>query len=92
MATIPRLKINYYEENRSPDVIVCGQWEYILAERKFGVGAMQAGNVDALCYAAFNGGRRAGIVPEGMGYDAWAQTVVEVEEDGEGESLAPPAT
>jgi hypothetical protein len=92
MATaIPRLTITYYDDDRSADTVLVGNWEYIQAERKFGIGEMSRGNVDALTYAAFLGAKRARIVDDGVNYDAWAQSVAVVEEVGEGESQAPPA-
>lgn len=91
MSEIPRMRVVYYDADRSADVVVIGQWEVNLAERKFGVGAMQQGNIDAITYAAFLGAKRAGLVPDGTAYDAWASSVAATEEDEPGESEAPPA-
>ena len=90
---LPRFRITYYDDGRAPDVVVVGHWEMVLAERKFGVGCAQAGNLDSIMYSAFLGAKRAKVVPDGVDYDAWASTVAVVDEAGEvGESPAPPAT
>lgn len=90
--TIPRLRIIYYDEDRAPDVVVCGQWEAILAERKFGEGSVTRGNLDAVTYVAYLGGKRSGIVPDGMDYETWASSVAQTEAVEPGESPAPLAT
>jgi hypothetical protein len=88
---LPRFEVAYYDE-RAGDVVVVGQWEMTLAERKFGVGTIAAGSMDAITYAVFLGARRCGLVSDGLGYDQWASEVAVIEEAGEGESPAPPAT
>ena len=89
---LPRIKISYYDQDRPEDVVVCAQWELVQAERKFGVGCMEQGNLDAITYAAFLSAQRSGIVGEGLAYDAWASTVALTDMDESGESPAPPAT
>jgi hypothetical protein len=89
---LPRFTIGYYDDDRADDVVVVGQWEMTLAERKFGVGCMEQGSMDAITYATFLGAKRCGLVPEGVAYDAWAAGVALIEEAGLGESQAPLAT
>ncbi len=86
---IPRMRIDYYDDDRSSDVVPVGQWEVNLAERKFGVGSAREGNLDAITYAAFLAGKRAGVVPDGVGYEAWAAGVCRTEAVEPGESQAP---
>jgi len=87
---LPRFAVTYYEEERSGDVVLVGQWEMTLAERKFGVGCMEAGSLDAITFATYMGARRCGLVPEGTAYDDWASGVAQIEEAGLGESRTPP--
>lgn len=84
-SAIPRLRITYYDQEKAPDVIFCGQWEATQAERKFGEGSVSRGNLDAVTYAAFLGAQRSGIVPEGTDYEAWARTVALTESVEPGE-------
>lgn len=92
MAKLPRFEVGYYADEQADDVIVVGQWEMTLAERKFGVGTVAAGSMDAITYAVYLGAKRSGLVPEGTSYDAWASTVASIGEAGAGESPAPPGT
>lgn len=92
-ARLPKMRVLYYEDDRAPDVIVVGQWELVLAERKYGSGAVtERRDLDAVTYACYLGAKRAGIVGEGESYEAWAQDVAVTEELEAGESQAPPAT
>lgn len=86
---LPRLRIVYYDDERSDDVVIVGQYEVILAERKFGRGAVADGDADAITFAAYEGARRAGVVGEGVAYDAWARSVAMVEALEPGESPTP---
>ena len=91
--SLTRLVVSYYDDS-SPDVVVCGMREFILAERKFGVGAIAASNMDALAYAAYLAAKRSKIVAEGVSYDAWLENVAMIggtEDEAAGESPAPPA-
>ena len=88
---LPRFTIGYYAEDKADDTIVVGQWEMTLAERKFGVGCMGQGSMDAITYAVYLGAKRCGVVADGAGYDDWAAGVAVIEEAGLGESQAPPA-
>lgn len=92
MAELNRVRIVYYDESRAPDVVVIGQWEAILADRKFGEGAISRGNLDAVTFAAYMGARRCGLISDGQSYDGWAEGVAQTEEAEPGESPAPPAT
>lgn len=85
---IPRLRIVYYDEERCDDVVVCGQWEANLAERKFGEGSVSRGNLDAVTYAAFLSAKRAGLI-DTKDYEAWARDVAMTEAVEPGESQAP---
>lgn len=88
---LPRLRIVYYDEERADDVVVCGQYEVLLAERKFGRGTVAAGDIDAITFAAYQGAKRAGVV-EGVDYEAFAKSVAQVEAVEPGESPPPPTT
>jgi hypothetical protein len=88
---IPRLRVVYYD-GRPDDVIVCGQWEVNLAERKHGEGSVSRGNLDAITYAAYLGAKRSGAVEDGVSYEAWAPAVAQTEAVEPGESPAPPGT
>lgn len=88
---LTKLEISYYDPAASPDTVVCGIREFILAERKFGEGKIEAGNMDALGYAAFLAAQRSGLAGEGVSYDAWLDRVAMIESAGDsGESPAPP--
>lgn len=90
--SLTRLTVSHYDEETSPDVVLCGMREFILAERKFGVGAIQQSNMDALAYAAYLASQRSGIVEAGVSYDAWLANVAMIAGDEDpGESPAPPA-
>lgn len=89
---LPRFKVTYYAEDKADDVVLVAQWEMTLAERKFGVGCIEQGSLDAITFATFMGAKRCGILPDGIDYDAFASTVAQVEEAGLGESQAPPET
>lgn len=92
-SSLTRLTVSYYDAEIAPDTVICGMREFILAERKFGVGAIAASNMDALAYAAYLGARRSGILEAGVSYDAWLENVAMIAGDDEnpGESPAPPA-
>jgi len=87
---IPKLRITYYDEDRSPDTVLVGHWEMTLTERKFFPGAVSQGSADAIAYLAFMGAKRAGVVGDGIQYDAWAKEVAIVEDVEPGESQTPP--
>jgi len=86
MANIPRFEVSYYDEERSPDVVPVGNWELVMAERKFGRGCISAGSLDGILYASYLGAKRAGLVAEGTSYDAWGASVAKVAEAPSGES------
>ena len=92
-SSLTRLTISYYDETATPDTVFAGFREFVLAERKFGSGAIQAQNMDALGFAAYLAARRSGLVAEGISYDAWLENVAMIAGDDEnpGESPAPPA-
>lgn len=90
--TIPRLRIVYYDQDRPPDIVVCGQWEAVLAERRYGEGSVSRGNLDAVTFAAFLGAKRSGSVPDGMDYETWASSVAQTEAIEPGESPEPLGT
>lgn len=89
-ARVWRARVHYYDEARSSDTVIGGQWELVMAERKFGVGAMGSGSLDAIAYAVYRAAQRSGLT-DGKDYDAWAAGVsaVEIIEDDSGESQAP---
>jgi hypothetical protein len=90
---LPRMRVAYYDEaSKSDDVIVVGAWELTLANRKYGDGAIGSGDLEAMLYAVWQGAKRCGVAPANDDFEAWASTVAILEEDGEGESQAPPAT
>ena len=91
---IVRYRIEYYDESRSPDVVVVGLWEFTQAERKFGVGCIQNGSLDANLYAAFLGAQRSGLTSD-LPYDTWGAAVAVIDDITDeaaapGESAAPP--
>lgn len=86
---IPLLKVVYYDEEKADDVVICGQYEAVLADRKFGEGATGRGNLDAVTYAAFLSMRRAKLLADGTDYETFARTVALTEPAGRGESPAP---
>ena len=102
MNKIPRIRIGYYDEERAPDVVVVGQWEITLAERKHGKGSWRGESIEAVAYQAYQGAKRAGLITKATDFDTWAREVAVVEaidedetdEAGEqpGESQAPPGT
>jgi hypothetical protein len=90
---LPKMRVLYYDEARTPDTIIVGQWELVQAERKFGTGAVtERRDLDAITFACYLGARRAGIIADGTAYEAWAQDVAVTEEMEPGESQAPLAT
>lgn len=97
--SVMRMRVTYYDENKSPDLLVCGQWEYLQAQRKFGKSLKEAGESGDLEYMIFVGFRaavRQNLVAEGVTFDEWSTTVMALEQDEEkkdetaaGESQAP---
>ena len=91
-----RCKVVYYDDARSDDVVLVGAWEIVLAERKFGKADEHP--MEYAMYLGYLGAKRAGLVTDGVGFDAWGADVALVEnaepdEDGApGESPAPPGT
>lgn len=95
---VEKCKVIYYDEERSDDVVLVGGWEIVLAERKFAGSGDHP--VEYAIYLGYLGAKRAGLVPDGLGFDAWGATVALVEnadpqdseDGGTGESPAPPGT
>lgn len=87
---IPRWRVCYYDEKRSPDVLSVGAWEINMAERKFYVGCVTQGALDGITYAAFCGAKRAGIIAKDADYETWAEGVAFIEELEPGESQPQP--
>ncbi len=86
-----QLRVFYYDEERSPDVVVVGGWEIVEMQRKYS-GVDLEGQVEPTYYLAFLGAKRAGFAPD-KAFEAWGRDVAMVEEVTEpGESQAPPAT
>lgn len=93
---LPRMRVHYYPDGDgaepATDVVVVGQWELTLSERKYGVGQFKLGNLEAITYATYLSAKRAGIVADNVGFEAWGATVALTEAVEAGESPAPPAT
>ena len=90
-AKVQYIRIYYYDDERSSDVVAVGGWELVLLQRKY-PGDL-TGNIEANYYLAYLGAKKAGLVADGMSFDAWGQGVALPEEvEGPGESQAPPAT
>jgi len=84
------LRVFYYDEDRSPDVVVVGGWELVEMQRKYR-GVDLEGQIEPTYYLAYLGARRSGLSPGN--FEEWGKTVAIVEEvDEPGESQAPPAT
>jgi hypothetical protein len=94
---IERCIVSYYDEERTPDTVLVGGWEIVLAERKFGLANEHP--MEYAMYLGYLGAKRAGLTGEAK-FDDWAHDVALVEnadaadsEDGTpGESPAPPGT
>jgi len=89
-----QLRLHYYDEERSPDVVAVGGWEIVQMERKYrDLDLTDPTLVEPTYYLAFLGAKRGGLVPADQSFEQWGATVAlpeEVEEPGE--SQAPPAT
>lgn len=99
--SVMRMDVHYYDEERSSDLIVCGQWEYQQAQRKFNKTLAQAGqdsDLEYMAYVTYLAAKRQRVVEGSVAFDDWASTVMAIEPhedeedgDGAGESPAPPA-
>jgi len=90
-AKIERLRVIYYDEARASDVVTVGGWEIVEVQRKYANSDLE-GKLEPTYFLAYLGARRKHLVADGVGFEAWGADVAMVEEEGPGESQAPPAT
>lgn len=82
--SVMRMRAFYYDESKGSDLLVCGQWEYQQAQRKFGKSLKEAGEQGDLEYMAFVGYRaaiRQGLIESSVSFDDWAAGVMALEQD-----------
>lgn len=93
---LARFRVFYYDEERGPDVVKCGNYEFGQAQEKFGEDAQGSRSITASTFAVWLGARRGKVSGADVAFEEWNKTVALVDpfEDDEssGESPAPPAT
>lgn len=101
LQSVMKMTVHFYDEAREPDVVVCGQWEYLQAQRKYGKTLAEAGesaDLEYMSFVTFRAAVRQGLVDSDTSFEQWVQTVVAIEpvedekKDGaqaKGESPAP---
>lgn len=86
--SVMRMEVHYYDENRSPDLVICGQFEYLQAQRKYnGKTLAQAGkesDLEYMGYVAYLAAKRMKLVDPGVTYEQWAEGVMALESEDDG--------
>ena len=87
---LERFDIVYYDEEKSSDRVVLGLWEFAKAQEKYGVEALNSGDLTAMTYACWWGAKRKGLISGEGDFESWRYEVAGVEPVSSGESPAPP--
>jgi len=89
---LARFRVHYYDD-RASDVVVCGNAEFVMAERHHGIEAIKQGGLDATNRIVYYGARRSKLLEPDTSFQKFVEGVALIEEiedeEGRPESPAP---